>query len=158
MNHKVFKELPVVPFEDLEKIYPPNDHYLFAPMTGKGMNSIRRKVYLEGKSKGYDYISYISSKAIVSNNEIGENCFILEGNNIQPFTKIGNNIVMWSGNHIGHHGNIKDHTFFTSHVVLSGHCIVESYCFLGVNSTIRDYTHLRKGVLLGMGALSLIHI
>jgi acyl-[acyl carrier protein]--UDP-N-acetylglucosamine O-acyltransferase len=77
---------------------------------------------------------------------------ILEDNTIQPFTTIGNNVVMWSGNHIGHHGQIKDHVFFTSHVVLSGHCVVESYSFFGVNSTIRDYTSIAQGTLVGMAS------
>lgn len=105
-----------------------------------------------GKEKGYQFISYISSKATIFNNEIGENCFILEDNTIQPFTKIGNNVVLWSGNHIGHHGEIKDHVFFTSHVVMSGHCIIESNCFFGVNATIRDYSNIAKGTLLAMGS------
>src|SRR5690606_13307071 len=131
----------------------PSERYkLFAPMTGKKMNKLREKIYNEGKTRGYEFITYVSSKATVCDNEIGENCFILEDNTIQPFTKIGNNVVLWSGNHIGHHGIIKDHVFFTSHVVLSGHCIVESNCFFGVNATIRDYTHLAKGSLIAMGA------
>lgn len=145
--------LPVVDFEDIQNIYPPNNYLLFAPMTGKNMNRLREQVYLEGKNKGYRYISYISSKATTCHNEIGENCFILEDNTIQPFTKIGDNVVLWSGNHIGHHGVIKDHVFFTSQVVLSGHCVVESYSFFGVNSTIRDYTHIACGTLLAMGAV-----
>ena len=147
-----FRNLPLVAFEDLTDIYPPDEYLLFAPMTGKNMNRLREKIYLEGKEKGYNYISYISSKATVCGNEIGENCFILEDNTLQPFTKIGNNVVLWSGNHIGHHGEIKDHVFFTSHVVMSGHCIIESYCFFGVNATIRDYSHLKQGTLLAMGA------
>lgn len=147
-----FKGLPVVPFEEIETLYPPSDYHLFAPMTAKKMNTLREKIFNEGKAKGYNFISYISSKATWFNNDIGENCFILEDNTIQPFTKIGNNVVLWSGNHIGHHGDIKDHVFFTSHVVLSGHCLVESHCFFGVNATIRDYTTVRKGTLLAMGA------
>lgn len=147
-----FKGLPLVAFEDLEMAYPPNEYKLFAPMTAKNMNQLREKIYHEGKAKGYSFVTYISSKATVCGNEIGENCFILEDNTLQPFTKIGNNVVLWSGNHIGHHGEIKDHVFFTSHVVLSGHCTVESHCFFGVNATIRDYTHLKKGTLVAMGA------
>lgn len=147
-----FKGLPVVAFESLEDKYPPSQYKLFAPMTGRKMNQLREKIYRAGKEKGYEYISYISSKATVCGNEIGENCFILEDNTLQPFTKIGNNVVLWSGNHIGHHGEIKDHVFFTSHVVMSGHCTIESHCFLGVNATIRDYSHLAKGTLLAMGA------
>lgn len=147
-----FKDLPVVDFETLEKHYPPSRYALFAPMTGRKMNTLRAQVYQEGKQKGYSFISYISSKATVFNNSIGENCFILEDNTIQPFTKIGNNVVLWSGNHIGHHGEIKDHVFFTSQVVLSGHCVVEPYCFFGVNATIRDYSHIAEGTLIAMGA------
>lgn len=152
LDVKEFRGLPVIAFEDIEKLYPPREYMLFAPMTAKKMNKLREKVYNEGKAKGYGFITYISSKATVCNNEIGENCFILEDNTIQPFTKIGNNVVLWSGNHIGHHSIIKDHVFFTSHVVLSGHCIVEPNCFFGVNATIRDYSHLAKGSLIAMGA------
>lgn len=147
-----FCGLPVVGFESLRGFYPPNEFKLFAPMTAKRMNRIRESVYLEGKQMGYEYISYISSKATVCGNEIGENCFILEDNTLQPFTKLGNNIVLWSGNHIGHHGIIRDHVFFTSHVVMSGHCMIESHCFFGVNSTIRDYVHISQGTLVAMAA------
>jgi len=152
LSRKEFRGIPLVPFEILEDVYPPSRYHLFAPMTGQKMNKQREKVYLEGKEKGYRYISYVSSKATVCDNVIGENCFILEDNTLQPFTKIGNNVVLWSGNHIGHHGEIKDHVFFTSHVVMSGHCIIESYCFFGVNSTIRDYSHIKEGTLLAMGS------
>ncbi|RRB06348.1 acetyltransferase [Larkinella rosea] len=147
-----FKGLPVVAFEEVETIFPPQEFKFFAPMTGRKMNKNREKVYLDAKAKGYEFISYISSKATVFNNPIGENCFILEDNTIQPFTTIGNNVVLWSGNHIGHHGQIKDHVFFTSHVVLSGHCVVDSYSFFGVNSTIRDYLHIGEGTLVAMSA------
>ena len=147
-----FRGLPVVPFEHVEAIYPPGEFQFFAPMTGRNMNRNREKVYLDAKAKGYTLISYVSSKATLFGNEIGDNCFILEDNTLQPFTKIGNNVVLWSGNHIGHHGEIKDHVFFTSHVVMSGHCVIESYSFFGVNSTIRDYTPIAQGTLVGMAA------
>lgn len=152
IKEKTFKNLPVVPFEELNTIYPPSGFKLFAPMTARNMNRNREKIYNQGKEMGYDFVSYVSSKATVCDNEIGENCFILEDNTLQPFTKIGNNVVMWSGNHIGHHGEIKDHVFFTSHVVLSGHCMVNSHCFFGVNATIRDYTNLAQGTLVAMGS------
>lgn len=151
-TESTFKGLPVVDFEELKTEFPPDEFHLFAPMTAKNMNKLREAIYNQGKQMGYDYISYVSSKATVCDNEIGENCFILEDNTLQPFTRIGNNVVLWSGNHIGHHGVIKDHNFFTSHVVLSGHCVVEPNCFFGVNATIRDYSTIAKGTLLAMGA------
>jgi len=152
LKDSAFHGLPVVAFEDVETIYPPQEFSFFAPMTGRGMNKNRERIYLDAKAKGYSFISYVSSKATTFGNEIGENCFILEDNTIQPFTTIGNNVVLWSGNHIGHHGQIKDHVFFTSHVVMSGHCVIEPYCFFGVNSTIRDFLHIATGTLVGMAS------
>ena len=151
-GRKEFNGLPLIPFEEIETHYPPDDFSFFAPMAPTKMNQLRERTYKQIKDKGYSMISYISSKATIFDNEIGDNCFILEDNTIQPFTTIGNNVVMWSGNHIGHHGVIKDNVMFTSHVVLSGHCIVENNCFLGVNATIRDGITLAEGTLVAMSS------
>jgi sugar O-acyltransferase (sialic acid O-acetyltransferase NeuD family) len=148
-----FEGLPIVPFEDLEKEYPPVEYDFFAPMSQRKMNTLRESIYTEAEDKGYRLISYVSSKATVfSSVKIGKNCFILEDNTLQPFVTIGNNVVLWSGNHIGHHSVIKDHVLFSSHVVLSGHCVVEPYCFFGVNATLRDGLHFAEGTLVAMGA------
>jgi acetyltransferase-like isoleucine patch superfamily enzyme len=151
-DQKTFKGRPIVPFEDLKSNFSTNNYKMFAPMTGRKMNRLREGIYLEGKEMGYDFISYVSSKATVLNEKIGENCFILEDNTIQPFTEVGNNVVMWSGNHIGHHGIIRDHVFFTSHVVLSGHCDVGSYSWFGVNATITNDCKIAEGTLVAMSA------
>ena len=150
---KTFEGLPVVAFETVAETYPPADFKFFAPMSPSRMNKLRESVYQQIKAKGYELISYVSSKATVfPGAAIGDNCFILEDNTIQPFTSIGNNVVLWSGNHIGHHGVIKDHVSFTSHVVLSGHCVVESFSFFGVNATIRDGIHIAEGSFIAMAA------
>ncbi|OIR11455.1 acyl-[acyl-carrier-protein]--UDP-N-acetylglucosamine O-acyltransferase [mine drainage metagenome] len=148
----MFRGLPVVPFEEVEKAFPPRGHMFFAPMAPKNMNRDREQVYNAIKAKGYGCISYVSSKATLFGNEIGDNCFILEDNTIQPFTKIGNNVVLWSGNHIGHHGVIHDHVMFTSHVVMSGHCEIGAYSFFGVNSTLRDGLKIAEGTFVAMAA------
>ena len=159
LNSKTFKprnstiEYPVIPFERLEAYYPPTEYLLFAPMTGKRMNQIRQRIYFSGRGRGYNFASYISTRATVNDNVIGENCFILEDNTLQPFTEIGNNVVLWSGNHIGHHGKIEDNVFITSHVVVSGHCLIRENAWIGVNATIRDYTTIGKGCLIAMGSL-----
>lgn len=151
-EEKTFKGLPIVNFDNIETQFSTEEYVMFAPLSPAKMNQIREKIYNEAKRKGYKLISYISSKASIFNTEVGDNCFILEDNTIQPFVKIGNNVVLWSGNHIGHHSVIKDHVTFTSHVVLSGHCIVESYSVLGVNATIKDGIKISEGTFVGMAA------
>jgi len=148
-----FEGLPVVPFEEVEQRYSPADYAFFAPMSHRKMNRLREAIYLHIKAKGYPLISYVSSRASVfPGTLIGDNCFILENNIIQPYASIGNDVMMWAGNHIGHHTQVKDHVFFSSHVVLAGHCLVESYCFFGLNSTIRDGVHIAEGTMVGMAA------
>jgi len=140
--------LPVVDFETCLKDFPPTEYKFFAPLYD---NRLRAQKYNEIKQEGYQFISYVSSKATVWS-EVGENCFVMEDNTIQPFVQMGNNIVFWSGNHIGHHSVIRDNIFFSSHVVLSGHCLVNSFCWLGVNSTIRDHVELGEGSFIAMSA------
>ncbi|MFN3783583.1 MAG: acetyltransferase [Spirosomataceae bacterium] len=152
IKESTFCGLPVVPFEEITTLYPPTEFQFFVPLSERKMNAIRAKVYGEVKELGYTFISYISSKATVLTDQIGENCFILEDNTIQPFVKIGNDVVLWSGNHIGHHSTIHDHVYFTSHVVLSGRCEVGAYSFFGVNATIRDGCKIGEGTLVAMGA------
>ena len=152
-KEKTFEGLPIVAFENVENVCSPSQYHFFAPMSHRRMNRVRESIYYQIKGKGYELISYVSSKATVfPGTQIGDNCFVLEDNTIQPFTTVGNNVIFWSGNHIGHHSAIDDHVFFTSHVVLSGHCVVEPYSFFGVNSTVRDSLHIAEGSLIAMGA------
>jgi sugar O-acyltransferase (sialic acid O-acetyltransferase NeuD family) len=146
--------LPVVPFETMQDQYVPPEHSFFAANVYTQMNQLRTRLYRTAKGKGYTPASYISSRAFVWRNvSIGEHCFIFEDNTVQPFARIGNNVVLWSGNHIGHHSTIKDNVFFSSHVVLSGVCVVGESCFMGVNSTIANNITIGNNVLVGAGAL-----
>jgi sugar O-acyltransferase (sialic acid O-acetyltransferase NeuD family) len=149
-----FRNLPVVAFEDVHKNYPPDDHLMFILIGAKDCNRLRESKYLDAKKRGYDFASYISSKAtICPENEIGENCFILENNVIQSFVKIKDNCVLWSGNHIGHHSIIHSHNYLASHVVVSGGVTINSYCYIGVNATIRDHIEIAQDSVIGAGAL-----
>ena len=148
-----FEGLPVVPLEELETSYPPDRVSAFAPMSHRKMNRLREGVYNDLKGRGYQLISYVSSRATTfPEGRIGDNCFILEDNTIQPFATIRDNVVIWSGNHIGHHSVVESHAFITSHVVISGHCRIGAYSFLGVNATLKDQITLAEGTLIGMGA------
>jgi sugar O-acyltransferase (sialic acid O-acetyltransferase NeuD family) len=148
-----FQALPVVPFEDIEKHFPPDDVMLFIAIGYNKRNKIREMRYLESKAKGYSLATYLSSKAAYFGAALGENCFVLENNVIQPFVTIANNVTLWSGNHIGHHSRIMDNCFISSHVVVSGSCIINKNCFLGVNCTLRDNLVIGERSVIGAGAL-----
>jgi sugar O-acyltransferase (sialic acid O-acetyltransferase NeuD family) len=148
-----FGGVPVIAFEEIAKEFPPEKFGMFVAISYSGVNELRAAKFEEAKRKGYKLISYVSTKATYYGTEIGENCFIFEDNTIQPFTRIGNNVTLWSGNHIGHHSTIGDHCFISSHVVISGGVVIEPYCFLGVNSTIRDHVTIKEKCVIGMGSM-----
>lgn len=148
--------LPVVPFETVEEHYGPDEYGMFVAIGYAKLNHLRARFYRQAKEKGFSLVSYVSSEAFVWRNvEIGENCFILEDNVIQPFVNIGNNVTLWSGNHIGHCAVIKDHVYLASHVVVSGFVEIGEYCFVGVNATFADNVRVRKNCLMGAGAMIL---
>ncbi len=148
-----FCGLPICSFEKIDQFWPPKTNRFFAPLAASRMNTLREQVFKKIRQKGYSFVSYVSSRATVFDNQIGQNCFILENNTLQPFTEIGDNCVLWSGNHIGHHGYIGNHVTITSQVVLSGRCKVQDKAFIGVNATVRDGLNIGEGALIGMGAV-----
>lgn len=143
---------PVIAYEDLKSNQGRENLELMAPLSPEGMNRKRETVFNRLKQDGFKLGSYISSKANVYTDDIGENTFVLEGNVLQPFVKVGSNVLLWSGNHIGHHTTLANHVTITSHVVVSGRCNICSYSYLGVNSTIRDGLTVAEGTYLTMGA------
>jgi len=153
---KFFCGLPVVAFEEVFKYYPPEECDIFVALSYSKLNAIRKEKFQAVRALGYQMASYISSLATVLNDSrIGENCFILEDNTIQPFVTIGNNVTLWSGNHIGHHSTIKDHCFIASHAVVSGGVEIGEQCFIGVNATLRDHIKVGERSVIGAGALIL---
>ena len=146
--------LPVVPYEQLEERFPPSQCAMFVAVGFSGVNKTRRELYDECKGKGYELISFVSSKAMhLGEVELGDNCFVFEANVIQPFVRIGSNVIIWSGNHIGHHARIGDHCFIASHVVISGNVTIGEETFVGVNATFRDGVSVAPRCLIGAGAL-----
>lgn len=153
-KHELFG-LPVLPFEEIQATHPPAEYEMHIALVYNNLNRNRMQFYEEAKDKGYTLANYVSSKAFVWRNvEMGDNCFIFEDNTVQPFVKLGNNNVLWSGNHIGHHSVIGSHNFISSHVVISGFCEVGDANFVGVNSTMGNNLRLGSDCLIG----SFVHI
>jgi sugar O-acyltransferase (sialic acid O-acetyltransferase NeuD family) len=140
--------------DDVTERYPPSDHLMFVALSYAKMNGLRAEKYAAMKQAGYRLASYVSSRcSYLAQTPPGENCLILEDNTVQPFVTIGNNVTLWSGNHIGHDVTIEDHCFITSHVVISGHVRVGARSFIGVNATLRNSITIAPQTLIGAGAI-----
>lgn len=153
VDSDTFLDLPLVKLSELEDKYPASEYNVHVALSYNKLNKIREEKYNEIKNRGYVMPSYICSKSIYWDDlNIGDNCFILENQTIQPTVKIGNNVMIWSGNHLGHGSIIHDHSYISSHVVISGHCEIGERTFLGVNATIKDFTKIGNDVFIAMDA------
>jgi sugar O-acyltransferase (sialic acid O-acetyltransferase NeuD family) len=145
---------PVTPLGQLVATWPPETHDAFVAIGDVQLNRVRRRQVEACKAMGYRLASYVSSRAFVWRNvEIGENCFILEHNVLQPFTRVGDNVTLWSGNHIGHRSVIEDDVFMSSHVVVSGFCRVGARSFVGVNAALAHQVEVAADNFIAMGAV-----
>ena len=146
--------LPVIPFSELR--VPSESAPLLRVFVGasfKGINDVRTAILKRVQARGFLSTSYLSPFARAPRDIVlRPNTFIMENNVIQPYVSIGENCIIWSGNHIGHNTYIGDNVFIASHAVISGHVTIGDNTFIGVNATIRDGISIGKRCVIGRGA------
>lgn len=148
-----------VAFEEIEKAFPPEDHALFIAIGYSNLNKAREEKVEQARAKGYMLASFRDFRSYAPYDfEPEPNTFVFEANNIQPFSNVGQNVILWSGNHIGHHSTIGDNCFISSHCVISGNVTVGRNVFIGVNATIRDGVKIGDYAVIGAGALVLTDV
>jgi sugar O-acyltransferase (sialic acid O-acetyltransferase NeuD family) len=156
LKEKIYHDLPVVAFEEVEAIYPPDAYGMHLSISYRGVNRLRAEKYAQAKAKGYTLVSYISPAARVSQEaEIGENCTIGTNTVVDPYVKIGNNVSIASSCVIGHHTQVQDHCFLAAGVIISGSVTVEPYCFFGAGAVVRDRLKIAAESVIGAGAVIL---
>jgi sugar O-acyltransferase (sialic acid O-acetyltransferase NeuD family) len=148
--------LPIIPFGDIEHVFPPARHKMFLSISFVGINRLRAEKYDQAKAKGYQLINYVSSKATTwPELVIGDNCLIQTNCVIEPFAKIGNDVTLGVSSFVSHNSVVKDHCSIVHHAVILGNVIVEPYCIIGANATIRDHVTIARECVIGAGALIL---
>ena len=150
----IHKDRPLVAFEDIEQLFPPNAFSMFIAIGYHELNAVRAQKYHEAKRKGYELVSYVSPRAdtgpwVV----IGDNCLILDGVGIQPGTNIGNNVSIWNNTLVGHHSSIADHCWLAAGTTVGGMSNIGQKCFLGLNSTVGGEVSIGQDSFLGGGCL-----
>jgi len=148
---KLFLNLPVIKFENLNKSHVKN-FLIIVHKNFDNLNQDRTNIYKIFKKKKFKFYSYIDP-SLDLNFKVGENCFILSNQSICEDVKIGNNVVMWSHNHIGDRTIIKDNVWITSCVSIGGDCNIGEDTFIGMNATIAHDTKIEKKNLIGANSL-----
>ncbi len=148
--------LPVVPFEQLTQRYPPGGVRLLIPLGYHAINGLRRERYLAAKALGYEFVSYVSSRASTwPDLAVGENCLTYENAVIQPYARIGNNVIIRSAANVGHHSVVADHAFVATGVTMGGNVNIGERAFVGVGAVLRDGLNVAERSFIGVGAVVL---
>jgi sugar O-acyltransferase (sialic acid O-acetyltransferase NeuD family) len=154
LSSEEFRGLPVVPFEDVESRFPPDDYRMFIVLGYQDMNHLRAQKYNDAKGRGYRFVSYAASDIFrIEDLDVGENCFLLDNQSINLDVKIGDNVVMWSSNHIGDMTVIEDHCWISSHCTVAANVVVKEHSFLGIGATVSNHVVVEPESFVGADVL-----
>ena len=146
--------LPLVDFEKIEVLYPPNKYDLFVAVGYQDINRFRQNLCSRARAKGFNLISYVHPNSGVPLDCVhGDNCFLMNNVLIHPKVKLGNNVFIWSGAMVGHHSLVGDNCWLTSCANISGNVTLGANCFLAVNSTVANDVSLGEECFVGANAL-----
>ena len=139
ISMKDYRGLPVVAFEEVQKLYPPESCRMLILLGYQQMNGLRQQKFAAAKAKGYTLETSIASDIFQAEPiKAGENCFIMDNQSISLDVEIGDNVVMWSSNHIGDLTRVADHAWIASHVTVAANARIGGRAFLGIGATVTN--------------------
>ncbi len=153
LDQPSYQGLPVIPFEDVEQHYPPDEFAMFVTLGLREVNLMRKKKIEAAEAKGYRLASYISSKAIrQSELSVGPNTWIMEQAHLHPFVTVGRGTIIWSRSTIGFKSSIGEYCWISGG--LCGESVVVGDCtFIGLGATVASFVSVGKSNLIGAGAV-----
>ena len=146
--------LPAVPFDEVERAFPPERHTMLVAIGYHDLNRLRATRCAAARAKGYRLASFVSEAAHVPPGcRIGENCVVMPGAALQPRAEIGDDVFVWHNVVVGHHAVIGDHGWLASNCTISSTTRLGERCFVGVNAAIGHGIAIGEGALVGAGAV-----
>ncbi|MES2130683.1 MAG: acetyltransferase [Pseudomonadota bacterium] len=156
VNGATHEGLPVLPFDELEALYPPSQIDLLIPLGYKNINGVRRERFEQARARGYRFANYISSRASVwADLKVGENCIIGEHAIIQPYVTLGDNVIIRGGAHVSHHSTVASHGYVATQATLGAGVRMDEQAFVGVGAVLRDGLQIGARSFVGAGAVLL---
>lgn len=152
MQEAEFHGLPVVPFEDVERRFPPDQFDMFVAVGIRQLNRFRAQKVHESERKGYRLANYVSSHAVTSPGlTLPGNCMVMELTLVHPWVRIGKNTIIWPSSQIAFYDDIGEHCWIVS--ATTGESVaIGDYTFVGLRSVIAPFVKIGRDNLIGAGA------
>ena len=149
-----FEALPVVAWEEITPMYPPEDHDLVIPLGWSQVNAVRERIYAQAKAMGYGLPGFQApSASVMSDLPSQSNTIIYTQAMVGTKTRLGENVYISSGTNISHHCVVEDHVFIASGVLTGGNCHIERNAVIGLGAILRSGVRIGQGAFVGMGAV-----
>ena len=149
-----FEDLPLLPFEELERWFPPVAARMVIPVGYQHINGLRRSRFENARQRGYTFITYVSPRASVwPTLKLGDNTLVYDQAIIQPYAELGTNCIVRSGANISHHSVVEDHVFIGAGVTMGGKCRIGEQAFIGVGAVLVDQVTIAPRTFVGAGAV-----
>jgi sugar O-acyltransferase (sialic acid O-acetyltransferase NeuD family) len=144
-NSDSFCNLPLVPLSKIQETFDPEECQMIIAVGFLDMNELREKKYLELKSKGYVFSTYIHESVLIHDDvTIAENCIILDHVSIHPGCRIGQGTFITSNVNVGHDCFVGPYNWINAGVSIAGGCHIGQGCFWGVNSSTAENIDIGK--------------
>lgn len=146
-------DLPVLTTADAFKRWPPNTHGMFVAVGYSGGNLHRQTKCHEMRAHGYQLASFVHPTAVADGHSMGDNCLVSENAVVQPYSRLGEGVLVRAGSIVGHHSIIGNHCYIAPGVTMCGGCVVGHRVFLGAGALMREQVNVTDDVVIGMGGV-----
>lgn len=148
-----FDGLPVVCFETCPELFPQDEYVMMICLGYKGMNKPRYMKTRQAVEMGYEIQGFIHPTAFIADNvSLGQGNIVMENAVISFGVQMGDGNIVWNGCNISHGCEIGDFNYFSPGTTLGGKVKCGSFCFAGLNSTIRSARSIADKTLIGASA------
>lgn len=153
LESTTFCGLPVVPFEEVKEVYPPETYEMIVVTSPKRLRT-RKVMYEKAKALGYVLANYISPRAIVEPGvRMGDNNIIFSDVFIGHHTVLGNDNIIRQKVYLGHQSVLHDHNVIVAGCTLGGFSQIGNLSFFGLGMVGRDRIRYGEEVFVGLGSV-----
>ena len=153
LTSREFDGLEVVAFDEISSAYPPPEFEMLVALGPGERNRVRARVFAAAGRMGYDFASYIHSTVKPHRSTaIGRNCLVFEHVALQPWSRLGDDVVVRPLCYVGHHAVLEAHSFVAPNASLLGRSAVGERAFIGAGAVIGPRVEVGADCVIGANA------
>lgn len=145
--------LPVVVFEEVQDLFPPDEYDMMVLFHGQPRVRERGEKFALAKGRGYLLRNYVSRGADVTPDlTMGENNIIQRGAHVGFGGTMGHDNLIRQMVYLGHEFQIGSHNTFVAGSIIGGNCRIGDHCFFGLGAIVLNWSTIASDSFIGAGS------